>query len=134
MKTDILDSYAVLAWLQGAGGAGPVADRLARARAGEARLVLSMINFGEVLYIVERGLGLVTAQWTQAVMERLPISILPASRKRVLEAAHIKAKHPISYADAFTVAAAREFDAPILTGDPEFKKVEGIVEVAWLHP
>ena len=133
LKTEILDSFAVLFWLQDEGGATGLISRLENAETGALKLVLPLINFGEVLYIVERGFGLMTAQWTQAVVERLPIEILPASRKWVFEAAHIKANYPISYADAFTVAAAQEFDAPILTGDPEFKRVEGVVEISWLR-
>ena len=55
-----------------------------------------------------------------------------ATRERVLAAAHIKATHAMSYADAFVVAAAQEMRATILTGDPEFRTVEGLVPVEWL--
>jgi ribonuclease VapC len=39
--------------------------------------------------------------------------------KLVLEAARLKARFPISYADAFAVATARAEGGPVLTGDPE---------------
>ena len=39
----------------------------------------------------------------------------------MLAAAHIKAGHALSYADAFAVAVAQELDAVMLTGDPEFE-------------
>jgi ribonuclease VapC len=51
----------------------------------------------------------------------------------VLEAAHIKAGHSISFADAFAVSLANELGATILTGDPEFKKVEGIAKIEWME-
>ncbi|GIV00222.1 MAG: hypothetical protein KatS3mg014_1837 [Actinomycetota bacterium] len=38
---------------------------------------------------------------------------------RVMEAAGIKAEHPIAYADAFAVATALAHDAVLLSGDPE---------------
>ena len=41
----------------------------------------------------------------------------------ILEAAKIKAKHPISYADCCAVATAMKEDASIVTGDPEFLNV-----------
>ena len=58
--------------------------------------------------------------------------MLSVSRQRILDAAHIKASTAISHADAFVVAAATEFDAIILTGDPEFRVVEDRVVVVWL--
>ena len=42
------------------------------------------------------------------IRESLPIEVLPADNQTVLAAAHIKANHPISYADAFVVVAAAE--------------------------
>lgn len=50
----------------------------------------------------------------------------------VLEAARIKALHPLSYADAFAVATAARFGATVVTGDREFEAVEGIVPIEWL--
>jgi predicted nucleic acid-binding protein len=51
----------------------------------------------------------------------------------VLDAAHIKANHALSYADAFAVAAAIRESATILTGDPEFETVESLVKIEWLE-
>ena len=44
---------------------------------------------------------------------------------RVLHAADIKAAHPISLADAFAVATAVDYDAVLLTGDPEIVVTQG---------
>ena len=62
----------------------------------------------------------------------LPILITDVDKTRVLDTAHVKANHAISYADAFAVALAKELDAPVLTGDPEFEKMEPLVQVFWL--
>jgi predicted nucleic acid-binding protein len=62
----------------------------------------------------------------------LPILITDVDEKRVLCAAHIKANHAISYADAFAAALAKELDAPVVTGHPEFGKVEPVVRGFWL--
>ena len=72
------------------------------------------------------------AQKTLVTIEQLPLEILPATRKRVLAAAHIKANFSVAYADAFAVAAAQEFKAIVVTGDPEFTQVETIIQVEWL--
>ena len=89
-------------------------------------------NVGEVLYITEREIWLAPAQAALAAIDQLPIEILPVTKEASLAAAHIKANHPIAYADAFAVAAAQEFNATVLTGDPEFQAVSELVTVEWL--
>lgn len=44
----------------------------------------------------------------------------------------ILASYAISYADAFVVAAAQEFEATVITGDPEFRRVEHLAPIDWL--
>ena len=60
--------------------------------------------------------------------------VVEADRKLALAAAHVKAHHAISYADAFAVALAQSRQATLLTGDPEFRKVENLVAIDWLPP
>ena len=97
-------------------------------------MYLSLINLGEVLYVVERERGLIEAQQTLAAVEQLPQEVLPVTRTAVLGAAHVKARFPLSYADAFAVIAAQEHGATVMTGDPEFEPVAeaGLVAVDWL--
>lgn len=128
----ILDSFAVLAYLGGEPGMARVQAILGEATRDRCRVVLSVINLGEVLYITEREIGLVQAQAVLAAIEQLPIQILPATREAVLAAAHIKANYRVAYADAFAAAGAQELGGIVLTGDPEFKVVEGLVGVEWL--
>jgi ribonuclease VapC len=95
-------------------------------------LFLSIINLGELLYIIEQRGGASKAQEALALIRQLPIEIIPADESAVFAAAHIKANHALSYADAFAVAAAMHEKACILTGYPEFKGVEQIIKVEWL--
>jgi ribonuclease VapC len=132
MPIYMLDSFALLAYLDGESGMERVKTILNGATKDQIRVMLPVINLGEILYITEREIGLVQAQAALAAIEQLPIEILPATREAVLAAAHIKANHHIAYADAFVVAAAQEFRATVLTGDPEFKNVEELVPVEWL--
>lgn len=128
----LLDSYALLAYLNDEPGGNRVQEVLALAKIHKCRLVMSLMNLGEVLYITERARGLPAAQVVQALAESLPLEILEASRDLILDAAHIKATHTISYADALAVASALRENATILTGDPEYQAVEGLVKVEWL--
>lgn len=131
--TFVLDSFALLAYLQDEPVAPRIEKLLENARKEKSRLLLSIINLGELLYITERRGGIARAQDTLALIRQLPIEIMPADEQTVFAAAHIKANHAISYADAFVVATAIQADAAILTGDPEFQTVETLVQVEWLE-
>jgi predicted nucleic acid-binding protein len=128
----VLDSFALLAYLEGEPGMARVQAILAQCARGESIACVPLVNLGEVLYISERERGLAWAQQVLAAIEQLPIRVLPASREAVLAAAHIKAQFPLAYADAFAVVAARERGGILITGDPEFKAVEEIVQIEWL--
>jgi len=43
-----------------------------------------------------------------------------------------RCRYPLSFADCFLVTPARKMDDVIMTGDPEFKNVEHIIEIEWL--
>ena len=128
----ILDSWAVLAYLEEDSGAERVEAILREAEKEACQAYLSLINLGEVLYITEREQGLVKAQAALAAIDQWPVEILPIERETVLEAAHFKAQYPLAYADAFALAAAQSLDGIVVTGDPEFKAVEDLVQVEWL--
>ncbi len=127
--TYLLDSFALLAYLNAEPGGARVQSLLTQAQAQRCRLVMSWINIGEVLYVTERARGLPAAQTVQALIEALPVERLEASREVILEAVHIKAQHSLSYADAFAVASAVREQATILTGDPEYQTVMDLVKV-----
>jgi predicted nucleic acid-binding protein len=129
----VLDAFALLAYLNDEPGAARVEQVLVQAGKGKCRLLASIINLGELLYIIERRGGPSKAQDSLALIQQLPIEVLPADEQAVFDAAHIKAAQALSYADAFAVAAAIRENAVTLTGDPEFKAVEKNVTIEWLE-
>lgn len=128
----VLDSFAVLAYLEGEAAMAVVESKLRLAEAETCTILLSIINLGEVLYITERERGITQVHAVLAAIEQLPIQLLPADRETVLAAAHIKASHRLSYADSFVVVEAQRRQATILTGDPEFHDVEDLAAIEWL--
>jgi predicted nucleic acid-binding protein len=111
--TDCLDSWAVLAWLE---GEEPGASRVEEALA--SRPIMSWINVGEVAYVLERRAGADRSREVVRELRRLLRLDLPTD-ERVLEAARVKAGHRMAYADGFAVATALAHGAALLTGDPE---------------
>lgn len=128
----VLDSYAVLAFLEQEPGSSAVRTILEYGQHHDERIWISLINLGECLYIIEREQGLKAAVRTIAALRQLPIAEAEATRDRTFAAAHIKARYRVSFADAFAIALAIEKRATIITGDPEFKQVESLVDVLWL--
>lgn len=134
-----LDSFAVLAWLQDEPGSGLVEQSLAAARDDESEACyISTINLGEVYYRMVRKRGEPEADrfWKQVNRRVVPVTPIDATRRRVREAAALKGRHPIAFADAFALQLARELSLPLLTADPEIWAVHEAesVEVLWPSP
>ncbi len=116
----VVDSWAILAFLRAEEpGAGMMRRYLRRAQGGSLRLLLNVVNLGEVFYRLIQLTDETQAGIRLGQVKALPIDIVPVRESLVLEAARIKARHPLSYADAFAVATGRVENAPVITGDPE---------------
>ncbi len=132
MKSVLFDSYAILEFFQDEPGADKVEKRIVSSQQGKLQAYMSEINLGEVYYMTIRRLGLDSAKIRLEQFSELPIQVIPPSSAIILSAAEIKAQYAISYADCFAVATAIQYQAAVVTGDPEFKKVQQIVEVDWI--
>jgi len=128
-KIKVLDSFALLAYLKMEGKYKKVKDLLA----SDEVLFMNDINVGEAFYVLAKERGVEKADYfVNTILPNLPIEVVPNTLQDVLDAARIKATHSISYADCFVVATALKKDAAIVTGDPEFKKVQKTVEIEWM--
>ena len=112
--TVVLDSWAVLRYLEDASPAAEaVSDLLDREKP-----LMSWINLGEVHYVLRRVHGEDAA--TEAVRDlRDVIDARLPDERLVVDAARIKADHPMAYADAFAAALTVAGNATLWTGDPE---------------
>jgi len=94
---------------------------------------MNEINLGECFYILARERGMDRAEYfVQTILPSLPIIKRPNTFQDVIAAAKIKSVCALSYADCFAIQTAQEENAPIVTGDPEFKKAENLVKIDWL--
>lgn len=128
----VLDTFALLAYLQDEAGSARVTELLRLASQQKARLLLTLINFGEAIYITERRRGLGGAMDIIRSVEELPVEQVEVRRELVFAAAHIKASNRLSYADAFAAALAMREKAILVTGDREFEPLVGLVQIEWL--
>jgi len=131
-KAIVLDSWAVMAYLEDESSAQKVADLIGDAHEHGIPLLMSVVNAGEVWYILAREVSEAEADKALHDLRQLGIEFQDVDMKLARLAGGFKAKHRMSYADCFAAALAREHKAELVTGDKEFKQVEGDVHVRWL--
>jgi ribonuclease VapC len=132
MATKILDSWALMALFNEESVADEVEKLLSLAAADRYRLLMSVVNWGEIYYSVMRGASAEMAERKVREIAAMPIEIVPADMQQTHQAAIFKGAHKMSYADCFGAALARIKNAEFVTGDPEFKALEKEIKIGWL--
>lgn len=121
MSGFVLDAWAVMAWLK---DQKPASDRVRLlfdgAARGEHTLAMNIVNLGEVFYLSAKARGL---PYAERVLQGLRPRVLAVSApdELVMRAAGLKARYPISYADAFAAATAMLREERLVSGDPELR-------------
>jgi ribonuclease VapC len=131
-KPAVLDSFALLAYLAREPGFETVRALLRNAEATDLPAIMNEINVGEVYYRTAKGRSPAKAEAFLRVLETLPVRVLGNTFPQVIEAARLKARYPIAYADAFALATAIREQALLVTGDSEFRATGDLVEIRWI--
>ena len=132
MASQVLDSFALLAYLRDEDGAEFVQGLLEKASRKDAPLLMTEVNYAEVKYIVLCKDGKEAWRTVAASLGSLPIEFVPTTHALADAAADFKVSHHISLADAFAAALAKEKKAELIAGDTEFKAVEKEIKINWL--
>jgi ribonuclease VapC len=133
MKRYVLDSYAMIAYFEDEPGADRVAQILRQLIQGKAKGYMSVVNWGEVYYNIMREEGVTDAEKVILQLDRFPIQIVDVNKDLAYEAAKLKGKYRIAYADCFAVALSVRLNASLVTGDPEFKKLRERISIQWIN-
>jgi ribonuclease VapC len=128
----IFDSHALLKFFQKEKDYEKVIHLLEEIKRSGVTKYINAINLGEIIYATKREFGDQKKLEVLANIERLNFTVLPIPHNLIFQAAEHKAQYNISYADCFALASAIEHKAILVTGDPEFKKVEHLVEIMWV--
>jgi predicted nucleic acid-binding protein len=120
----VLDANALVGLFEDRVGVAAKVERLLLAAAKQdLPLLMSAVNWGEVVYIVWKRHGEARAREVEMNLPDMPIAVIAADRDRATGAAGIKQKHQLSYADAFAAELAIERGAWLVTADPDFFKI-----------
>jgi ribonuclease VapC len=129
----VLDSWALLAFLRNEPAAQQVQTMFEKAAQRDTPLLMTEVSYAEVKYVTLRRDG--EARWKAAsnALVSLPLEFVPVTRSLAEVAANYKVKGGLSLADAFAAALAKDRKAALVTGDPEFKVLEGEIKIHWLE-
>lgn len=128
----VFDSWAVVAWLQAEPAAPLVRALLAEACASGHPMWITTVNLGEVWYKLARERGEEKADQEVARIRMLGLGVRDADWQLTREAARLKSRYRLSYADCYAAALAKQLNTEVITGDPEFRQLEPEVKVHWL--
>jgi predicted nucleic acid-binding protein len=131
-KALVLDSWAVLAYLEDEDSSQKVADLIADAHEHGIPLLMSVVNAGEVWYILAREVSETEADKGVEGLRQLGIDFIDVDWKLARQAGTFKSKNRMSFADCFAAALAKEHKAELITGDKEFKQIENEIKISWL--
>lgn len=131
-KAIVLDSWAVIAYLEDESAAEKVADIISDAHDEAIPLLMTVVNAGEVWYIVAREASVQDADSSIKQLRDLGIQFVEVDWDLAKDAGYFKAKNKMSFADCFAAALAKKTKAHLATGDPEFKQVETEIAITWL--
>lgn len=134
--TKILDSCALLRWMQEKGGAQVVHQLLEKASRGEENLFISAASIMEVYCSIYEKAGEEPAgTFFEDLKKRiLPLEVVPVTNNRVWKAARLRYRYDLPVSEALTAHLAGDLKGTLITANPQFIKLEGkgIVDIQWL--
>jgi predicted nucleic acid-binding protein len=124
VKEYVLDANVVLRYfgVSEGEGANKIRALFEQAERGQARLWMSVINLGEVLYILLRHVGETRARQYVRVLQHVA-TMVEADAAQALAAAEMKHKYKLGYADSFAATLAVTLKATLVSADPSFEKL-----------
>ncbi len=129
----VLDSSALLRFLDKEAGWERVAEILAAARSGSADLEISAIQWGEIAGAVRKKAGPVKESRALDGLSQFSPTIRVITGAQAVRAAAFKIDRRISYADAFALELTMESsDRLLVTADFGFKNVDDLARIEFL--
>ena len=132
MASKVLDSYALMAFFEDESGADLVRELILKAEENKVNLLMSVVNLGEVWYSIARTNSPEVADQYIGEVRGMAIEIVDADWQLTRQAAAFKVNGNISYGDCFAAALAKAKKAELVTGDKEFKSLEGEIKISWV--
>jgi PIN domain nuclease of toxin-antitoxin system len=133
MTTYVLDSSALIRYVDDEAGAARVESILRACVAGKAKVWISAVQWGEVAGNLRSRLGASKEQGILSVLLPSEAEIVSASGDRAVRAADVRADRKVGYADAFALELAMDgAERVLVTADYGFKTVADLASIEFL--
>lgn len=125
MRRIVFDSHALISFFRKEPAYAFVRDLLVKIANNESEAFISSVNVGEIYYMLVKKGSIKIAEAAIASLKQFPLHFIDPDFSMCMEAAALKAKYSISYADAFAASLAMKRKATLITGDDEFEVMNG---------
>lgn len=132
MKKFVLDANALFDLVEAGPGFQKVEHLFQTAIQQHSWIVMSVLNWGEVFYLLWQQRGEEAARRTMAGLSRLPLEIVPVDLAQAMKASELKAIHKVPYVDCIAAALAVLQRATLVTSDRDFEKLGRHFPVLWI--
>jgi predicted nucleic acid-binding protein len=133
MTVYVLDSSALIRYIDNEAGAVRVEQILAACAALRARAVLSAVQWGEVSGNVRKRFGSKKEEQTMTQLLPSEVEIVTVTGERAVRAAALRVDRKIPFADAFAVELTMgSAEHVLVTADYDFKAVEDLIKIEFL--
>ena len=129
----ILDSSAVLRYIDDEAGADRMGEIFIDCVQGQSEMRISALQWGEIAGKLRKRLGLIQA--TRALDSLIPqeLQIIPATGERAIRASALRLERKIPYVDGFALDLAMDsVDRILVTADYDFKAVSDLARIEFL--
>ena len=123
MKKHVLDANALYRFLHRGPGFETVREIFKQAFHAQDKILISVINWGEVHYTMVRQMGIKNATAMSLQMKELPLTIREADLDQTKAAAELKASYGLPYADCFAAALAGKSGVVVTSDAKDFSKI-----------
>ncbi len=128
MKKYVLDTSAILAFIENEEGAEEIENLLIGVIDGTNELFISTVTCIEVYYISIQEQGKEVADNRIGLIESLPLTEKPLNHELIIMSGEIKAAKTMSFADSCIAGLAKFIKAILVHKDPEYEQIENEIE------
>ncbi|MGA2571313.1 MAG: PIN domain-containing protein [Terracidiphilus sp.] len=133
MTVYVLDSSALIRYLDKEAGGDRVKAILKACVKGQAEIHISAVQWGEVAGNLRKRFGALEEERILSSLLPSEAEIVPAGVECAVRAGDLRVDRNIAYADAFALDLAMQSDNPVLvTADYGFRKVEDLARIEFL--
>ena len=122
-KPYILDTSALLTYIEDEEGSEEVEELLVKAENGEVEIYIAFVSITEVFYITLQEKDETEALRRIKLIQSLAVKLVESYEDLNLSAGKLKAANRVSLADSYIAALCQEYKGILVHKDPEFEKM-----------